>query len=305
MRRLDIGVASYRNPEKLRKTLQSIGKMSTTDWRCFIIHNPSSGMKDLNDGVEQQTLEVISLATDPRFVPVFMDKNVGYAGAVNEIFRRSNTEYFIYCDNDVEISTHGWDEKFCKHLDMFHEIGMVFPNGGPYAIDRGQYDEVMWGVGFCFAMNRLAAKDVRQVMYYRGDETFIGIMDESLGHQEEADLCLRVRMAGWKCAALKDVSVAHNATSTNTPEAQERINTGVVNWMNKWCKYFGGANLNYHSPNVLRWEDWPPNALYLEEFWKLRLAGANKAPQTVTLDGREYDLIQVPRLKDFYRGRII
>ena len=41
MRRLDIGVASYRNPEKLRATLASIEAMSTTDWKCFIVHQQS------------------------------------------------------------------------------------------------------------------------------------------------------------------------------------------------------------------------------------------------------------------------
>jgi GT2 family glycosyltransferase len=132
-----------------------------------------------------------------------------------------------------------------------------------------------------------------------------GDFDESLGHQEEADYALRLRMAGWKCATAPEVMVSHNATATNDPAATERIGRGVVNWVNKWCKYFGGKNLNYHSPNVLRWEDWPPNALYLEEYWKPKLPALNDNPQTVTLDGREYDLIKTPKYSGFYRGRII
>lgn len=297
MRKLDIGIASYGNPEKLRRTIQSIRDMSRTDWRCVVIDNPSG-----DHGAVARVLQ--EFAEDTRVVVVPMDRNVGYAGAVNEIFRRSDTEYVAYCDNDIVINSPGWDEKLCNHLDMFHEIGLIFPNGGAYAIDRGQYHEVMWGVGFCWVMNRLASRDVR-LPYRRGDEMFHGPMDEHLGHQEEADLCMRVRMAGWKCAALQTVSVAHDATATNDAAASERINTGVVNWVNKWCKYFGGVNLNYNSPNVLRWEDWPPNALYLEEYWKMRLPDLNKSPEVVTLDGREYDLIRVPRYRDFYRGRII
>jgi hypothetical protein len=35
------------------------------------------------------------------------------------------------------------------------------------------------------------------------------------------------------------------------------------------------------------------------------LNGLNAAPECITLDGREYDLIRVPRLKGFYTGRII
>lgn len=56
---------------------------------------------------------------------------------------------------------------------------------------------------------------------------------------------------------------------------------------------------------MLRWEDWHPNALYMEEYWKTQMPNLNEAPEVRTLDGREYDLIRVPRFKDFYRGRII
>jgi len=128
--------------------------------------------------------------------------------------------------------------------------------------------------------------------------------DTMLGHQEEADAALRVRLAGCKCAGAPEVHVTHDATATSNPANQERISRGVVNWVNKWCAYFGGKHLNYHSTNVIRWEDW--NALYLEEFWKQfpSLQGLNDSPEVVTLNGAEYDLIRVPRLKGFYRGRI-
>jgi GT2 family glycosyltransferase len=288
MRKLNIGVASYRNPQKLDAALRSIEQKSTTDWRCFIIHNPSEGEDDAKAG------EVIreACARNERFVALWQSQNRGYAGAVNALFRRATTEYLAYLDNDAEVLVAGWDEQLCFYLDRFHEIGMIFPNGGAYQIPRGSYQEVMWGVGFCWAVNRLAMADT-------------GEFDESLGHQEEADYALRLRMAGWKCAAAPEIRVAHNATATNDPAAVERINRGVVAFVNKWCRYFGGKNLNYHSPNVLRWEDWPPNALYLEEYWKQRLPQLNSNPSVVVLDGRQYDLISVPRLKDFYGGRII
>lgn len=289
MRRLDIGVASYRNPGKLRRTLETIEHSSSTDWRCFIIHNPSDGHDD------QEAREVIEDAVrrNARFVAVLMGENVGYAGAVNELLmKRAETEYIAYCDNDIEIRTAGWDEKLCFHLDRFHEIGMIFPNGGAGMMDRGNYHEVMWGVGFCFVLNRLAMMDT-------------GFFDEQIGHQNECDYCLRVRMAGWKCAAVPGIHVAHHATATTDPAAIERINAGVRAFVDKWNYYFNGKNFNYHSPNVTRWHDWPPNALYLEEYYRTKLPGLNANPEVVTIDGTDYDMIKVPRFKDFYRGRII
>jgi GT2 family glycosyltransferase len=227
-----------------------------------------------------------------RFQTIWLPLNEGYAGAVNQILNAATTEYIAYLDNDAEITTQGWDETLCGYLDRFHEIGMIFPGGGAYQIDRGAYTEVQWGVGFCWVLSRLCMSEK-------------GLFDAAIGHQNECDYAMRVRMAGYKCAAAPEVSVQHMATSTNDPASNERIAKGVREFVDKWCKYFCGKNINYHSANVLRWEDWPPNALYMEEYWKLRDPSLNVSPQVVTMDGREYDLIRVPRFKDFYRGRII
>ena len=285
MRRLDIGIASYANSVKLKRTIESIQRQSTTDWKCFVIDNPGP------DPSTRSLIESIALH-DPRVVPVWMDQNVGYAGAVAELQHRAETEYIAYCDNDIQILTKGWDEILCGYLDRFHEIGMMFPNGGAYSINRGTYSEIMWGVGFCWMLSRLAMVDA-------------GKFDTMLGHQEEADYCMRVRMAGYRCATALEVGVKHDATASNDPASLERISRGVVNWVNKWNRYFNGKNFHYHSPNVTRFEDWPPNALYLEEYWKLRVPDLNKSPETIKLDEREYDLIRVPRFKGFYTGRII
>jgi len=240
-------------------------------------------------------------ADDRRITAYPMPENVGYAGAVNRILNWSETEYTAYFDHDAYVQTPGWDETMAKQLDMFHEIGLVFPGSGAYPIRRGAYTECMWSPGFSWMISRLCMADLKADGKTEKGE----VMDTALGHQEEADLALRVRMAGFRCAGVPSIHVIHDATATGNPASQERISRGVVNWVNKWCKYFGGKNLNYHSPNVIRWEDW--NALYFEEFWKQHpaLAGLNDNPEVVTLNGAEYDLIRVPRLKGFYRGRII
>ena len=286
MRRLDIGVSSYRNPEKLRVTLESIEQRSVTDWRCLIYHNPSE-----DDGTAWDVIKA-AMNRNSRFLVAPLATNVGYAGAVAAFQREASTEYLAYCDNDINILTDGWDEQLCFRLDANHEIGMIFPNGGAYQIDRGAYTEVMWGVGFCWVLNRAVMAEV-------------GVFDTELGHHEEVDYQLRLRMAGWKCAALPQVRVQHDAAATNDPVQLDRINAGIVRFVDKWCARLCGKHITYHSPNTLRFEDWPVNALYLEEYWKERMPGLNLDPLTKTLEGREYDLIMVPRLKNFYRGRIV
>ena len=289
MRRLDIGVASYKNPACLRGTLASIQQNSTTAWRCFILMSGNTSEENCDANLVAREFA----AVDNRFVLV--DRNPtqdSYSGAVNVLFTLAETEYIAYLDNDVTINTHGWDETLCGYLDRFHEIGMVHPNGGAAPIDRGPYTEIMWAAGFAWVINRHCMVETGQ-------------FDDAIGHQNECDYAMRVRMAGWKCAAVPSVSVSHHATATNDPAAIERIGQGVMQFVNKWCRYFGGKNLTYHSPNVLRWDDWPPNALYLEEYWKLRYPTLNDAPEVWHSEGRDYDLIRVPRYKDFYRTRII
>ena len=286
MRRLDIGIASYRAPDKLRLTLASLMRHSTTAWRIFVIHNPSP------DDAETRAVIEWGVGQNTGITPIYLPENVGYAGAVNKLMEVAETEYIAYLDNDAIVASNSWDEILCSYLDRFHEIGIVFPNEGPYAIDRGPYTEVMWGVGFCWVLNRLAMKDT-------------GPFDTEIGHQEEADYCMRLRMAGYRCAVAREVHVEHAAVASTDPASIERINRGIVNWVNKWNRYFNGKNFNYHSPNVTRWEDWPPNALYMEEFWRLRYPELNANPEVITDAGREYDLIKVPRFKGFYRSRII
>jgi len=294
MRRLDIGICAWMDAGKLARAVAAVQQTSSSDWRLLIVDNSPAG-SPTHPLIERLAVE------DSRIIPRFMAENVGYAGAVNEILAWAETEYIAYFDHDAYVQTPGWDETLCGYLDRFHEIGLIFPGHGAYPINRGAYSECMWTPGFCWVMSRLCMADLRGDRKTEKGEVF----DTTLGHQEEADVAFRVRLAGYKCAFVPDVRVLHDAAATSNPANLERISRGVRNWVDKWCKYFGGPHLNYHSTNVIRWEDW--NALYMEEFWKQQpaLAGLNDNPEVVTLNGAEYDLIRVPRLKGFYRSRII
>lgn len=319
-RRLDIGMACFGKITQLPKTIAALQQHSTTDWRLFLVVNPHprNDMREIVCGLADR---------DSRIVPIWLDENRGYAGAVNVFLSSAITEYCAYVDDDATVGTPGWDELLCAKLDAFHEIGMIFPNGGAYMIDRGNYQEIMWGVGFCWVMNRMCATDLSEDLTMTLSGRMFGapagyVFDENLGHQEEACVCMRVRMAGWKCAAIPQVFVQHAATATNDPTSTERINRGVVRWVDKYNRYFNGKSFSYHSPNVTRFEDWPPQALYLEEWWKLQgqahvirppmldgdlceLDRINAAPEVIECAGREYDLIRVPRYRSFYVNRII
>jgi GT2 family glycosyltransferase len=286
--RIDFGIASYQNPDRLDMALQCLRDMSTSDWRCLVVDNNSP------DPAVRAVIRKHQMA-ESRIIPLFLDENLGYVGAVNTILEWAETPNVAYIDNDAYIQTPGWDMKMAEMHEANSELAMIFPNGGTYPIQRPRYLEVLWGVGFCWMMKR-------------GRFGEIGGFDTEIGHQEEVDYQTRLRLAGWRMAAIPEIAVRHDSFSSRNPAAQERINQGVVNWVNKWNKYFTGQT-NYHSPNVLRYEDWPTNAIYIEEYLQSRgeLAGLNDNPETIFSPalGREVDLIRVPRWQHMYRGRII
>lgn len=285
--RIDIGISNYNNAAKLDKCLHHLREFSKSDWRVLVVDNNST------DPFVKEVLDR-HMSEEPRINAKYMDTNTGYVGAVNEILEWAETEYLGYLDNDAYVMTEGWDLKLAQYLATNLEVAMAFPNGGSYPIQRAKYQEILWGVGFCWLL--------KKQVYYR-----VGLFDTEIGHQEEVDYQTRIRLDGWKMVADPSVHVMHDATSTRNPEAQDRINNGVVNWVNKWNKYYVGPNITYHSPNVTRFEDW--SAIYLEE-WYLQqpeLQNLNDNPETVYVAalGREVDLIKVPRWQHFYRGRLI
>lgn len=313
MRRLDIGIASYRNPVKLRATLESIIRNSITDFRVWMIHNPSGCEEDFP---AQQVMGEFVLRDMERFRAVFLTQNVGYAGAVNELFRRAETPYVAYLDNDVEIKTYGWDEKLCSLLDAAPEVGQVFPGAGHYGFHNGQYQECLWNAGYAWAMRRQEAIeiDLREGTSKEVDAFFP--MDESLGHHEEVDLMIRLRLAGYRIGCIPDVDILHHASATNSPESAKRIHRGVVNWMNKWNRYFCGEILKYpnpdpdsgegYDPRSLRYTDWPPCALYLERMTLAIFPEWNAKPRSVMVPGvGEMDAIEILKPKGCYVGRAI
>jgi GT2 family glycosyltransferase len=285
--RIDIGISNYNYPEKLNECLKALRRNCTSDWRVLVVDNQST------DPAVKDIIE-LHMSEEPRIMVKYMESNTGYVGAVNEILAWATTNNVGYLDNDAYVMTHGWDMKLAEYLEANHEVAMAFPNGGAYPIKRARYTEVLWGVGFCWILNRQRYLE-------------IGGFDTEIGHQEEVDFQQRLRLGGWRMVADSSVHVNHDANSTRNPAAQERINNGVINWVNKWNKYYVGAHVNYHSPNVTRFEDW--TASYMEEWYQLQpeLQGLNDNPETVYISalGREVDLIKVPRWQHLYRGRII
>jgi GT2 family glycosyltransferase len=317
-RRLDIGVSSYRNPEKLKKTLESIEANSHTDWRCFVIHNPS----DDHEGNQAAGIIRAASFSNQRIAPKFLPANVRYAGAVNKLFDLAETSYVAYLDNDIEILTPGWDERLCTILDRHPEVAQVFPGDGHYGFHNGKYRECLWSAGYAWVAQVEAVKKswfegpwVWRALYMGDDRGKWGALDHTLGHHEEVDLMIRLRLAGYQLACDPGVSILHHQTATNDPAAAKRIHAGVVRWMEKWNRYFCGDALKYpnpdpdsgegYDPRSLQYTDWPPVQLYLERWTLAQLPDWNARPRIVVTSAGEMEAIEVLKPKGSHVGRAI
>lgn len=283
--KLDIGILSWNAPQALKRAITAVERNTVSDYRLFVIDNDSTD-PEVKKVIDAKAVE------NPRIQPVYLPENIRYSGGVNWLLENAETQRVAYVDNDAYIQTEAWDAAMLNVMDRHHEVCMMFPGGGQYPIQRSHYQEILWGGGHCWMLARARYEE-------------IGGFDGDIGHQNEVDYQTRLRLAGWKMACVPHVKVIHEAHQTNDPGRKQIMNEGIIEWVNKWAAYFGGNDINYHSPNVIRFHDWNVIALYMEEYFLQHLPNLNDNPEQVTIDGTVYDLIKVPRFPNLYRSRII
>lgn len=149
-----------------------------------------------------------------------LDKNYGFAEGYNKALKQIDAEYYVLLNSDVEV-TSGWLQPLLDLMDNHHDIAACQPKllsihnrdmfeyagasggfidryGYPFCRgrlmetveqDKGQYDdvaEVHWATGACLF--------VRSSCYWQAE----GLDGRFFAHNEEIDLCWRLRLLGYK-----------------------------------------------------------------------------------------------------------
>jgi hypothetical protein len=172
----------------------------------------------------------------PEVSVIQLTENLGYAGGYNAALKQVVEDVFCLINNDVEV-TQGWCDKVVKVFEQRDDVAVLQPKimdlnkksvfeyagaaGGfmdkyayPYCRgrifetlenDQGQYDSIVdlhWASGACLFI----LKDVFDK---------VGGFDERyFAHQEEIDLCWRVRHLGYKISIVPQVKVFHKGGGT-------------------------------------------------------------------------------------------
>ncbi len=210
----------------------------------------------------------------PQVRRIVLDKNYGFAEGYNQALARVEAEYYVLLNNDVEV-TGGWLRILLDYMDLHPEVAACQPKlrcqwkredfeyagacggfldalGYPYCRgrvmstverDEGQYDEVLpvlWATG--------AALLIRSADYHGAG----GLDGRFFAHQEEIDLCWRLRSRGRGVVCVPQSVVFHLGGGTLPTDSPRKT---FLNFRNNLLLLY--KNLpEERLCSVMRWRFW-------------------------------------------------
>ena len=195
-----------------------------------IAHTKGAEIIVADNGSTDDSLEVLHKEF-PSVKTIVLDTNYGFAEGYNKAIEQVDSEYVVLLNSDVEV-TEGWLSPLLDYMTAHPEVAAVQPKirawrerdrfehagaaggflswlGYPYCRgrrfgrveqDHGQYDtiaEIDWTTGACMCVRTSVYKECG------------GLDAAFFAHQEEIDLCWRMRNKGWKLACIPQSVVYH------------------------------------------------------------------------------------------------
>jgi len=255
-------VVTFDGLDLLRSNLRSLQEQSLPFARIIIVDNGST------DGTrafvrEDQALELLSL-----------ERNRGFAGGANAGIRRALQDASIdgvaLVNNDVSLEP-DWHEQAANALFSHSTFGCcatcLLKKAQPLQVDTagicwtcpGFADNAMTGQMAPPAIappREVFGASAAAALYRRAFFENVGLFDESLfAYQEDVDLALRGRAAGWSCVFAPAARGVHQGGGTNRP-----FPLGGT-----YADYYNTRNRLYVLVKSLPREQW-------RNFWKTILA---------------------------------
>jgi GT2 family glycosyltransferase len=232
MDKVAIVILNWNGAEMLRKYLPSVIDYSRDDATIYVADNAST---DDSLKVLQEEFNECKL--------ILLDKNWGFADGYNKSLEQIDAEYYFLLNSDVRV-THHWLTPLIEFMDNHSEVaacqpkilsewdndyfeyagacgGFIDKYGYPFCRgrifdvveeDNAQYDynqSIFWATG--------AAMMIRSVDY----KNVGGLDGRFFAHNEEIDLCWRLRSAGRKIYCIPESIVYHVGGGT-LPKSNSR-----------------------------------------------------------------------------------
>ena len=220
MEKVAIVILNWNGAKMLRQYLPNVLRYSCDEAVVYVADNAST-----DDSLELMRSEF------PEVKLIVLEKNWGFAEGYNKALRQIEAEYYLLLNSDIEV-THHWLTPMVEFMDVHPEVAACQPKllsvynrdmfeyagasggfldryGYPFCRgrifetveqDNGQYDyasEILWATG--------AALMIRSKDYWESG----GLDARFFAHNEEIDLCWRLRIRGRKICCLPESYVYH------------------------------------------------------------------------------------------------
>ena len=220
MDKVAIVILNWNGARMLEQYLPSVMRYSREEAAVYVADNAST----------DDSLQLLK-SRFPEVRLITLERNWGFAEGYNRAFAQIEAEYYLLLNSDVEV-THHWLTPLIQILDAHPDIAACQPKllsvfnrtsfeyagasggfidryGYPFCRgrifetvekDNGQYDnvaDVLWATG---AALLIRARDYNKVG---------GLDGRFFAHNEEIDLCWRLRILGRRIVCVPDSQVFH------------------------------------------------------------------------------------------------
>ena len=215
-----IVILNWNGEAMLRRFLPTVVRYSCDEAEIWVADNAS------DDASVQLLREHF-----PSVRLIQLDKNYGFAEGYNRALAQIEAEYYVLLNSDVEV-THHWLTPLVEYMDAYPDVAACQPKllseanrdyfeyagasggfidryGYPFCRgrifntveeDNGQYDyiiDILWATGACMLIR---SADYREAH---------GLDGRFFAHNEEIDLCWRLRQRGRRIVCIPESEVYH------------------------------------------------------------------------------------------------
>ena len=229
--KVSVIIPNWNGKELLKDCLESLQSQSFEDFEIILVDNNS----------EDESLKFVE-GSFPKVRVLRLDKNYGFAKAINEGVRVSEAQYVVFLNNDT-VAERDWIKSLVECADFHPEVISVnskllnFNNKkeidgvgilinevgqarsvGWQEEDKGQFDPPAGGELYIFGATGGAS------LFRKEDFIKVGIFDEHyFMYSEEVDFAFRAQFLGYKSIFCPEAVVfhKHKATSGKFPDKVE------------------------------------------------------------------------------------
>lgn len=214
---IDVVIPTFRGATRVATCVHALGADGSAAWRAIVV----------DDGSGDGTAERIA-AEHPDVELVALTANTGFPRAANAGLRRATSEVVVLLNDDMEVRP-GFLAAVAAPFDDL-EVGMVAPvilqadarslEGIGVEADRALAGfSLHWGAdpaqAAALSDRTLIGPSGGAAAYRRTALEAVGHLDEQIvAYHEDLDLAIRLRGAGWRCAAATDAVAVHQGSST-------------------------------------------------------------------------------------------